>query len=345
MDQLPSYVTVSDQPSDVLGTLVEKWKPDHVAVLVDENTKRCCIPLLSIPEHTLVEIKSGEENKTLRTCESVWTALTAGKLTRKSLLINLGGGVIGDLGGFAASTFKRGIKFVNMPTTLLSQVDASIGGKLGVDFNDLKNHIGLFQDPDHVIVNPKFLETLDSREMKSGYGEVIKHTLISDRDQWSRLLKSSFEDQDWNSLVPKSIAIKNRVVTADPTENGLRKILNFGHTLGHAIESYFMKTPNKLLHGEAISIGMVLESHLSLQKEWLSQADFAQIRDFIVSNFTIPTALPTLEELINYLLQDKKNDSRGINFSLLNGIGNCEYDVNVSLAMVKKSLSAYQELI
>ncbi len=344
MDQLPSYLTISDQPSSVLKSLIEKWKPDHVAILVDENTRDSCLPKLTIENALIVEIKSGEENKNLGTCEKIWSFLTENQFTRKSLLVNLGGGVIGDMGGFVASTFKRGIKFINVPTTLLSQVDASIGGKLGIDFNHLKNHIGLFRDPDHVIVNSNFLETLDTRELRSGFAEVIKHTLIKDRSQWQVLKKNTFESQNWNELIPRSIAIKNAVVSADPTENGFRKILNFGHTIGHAIESHLLMTPNKLLHGEAIAIGMILEGHLSLQKGWLTEIEFSEINDFIVSTFTLPNQLPDLETIEEYLMQDKKNDSKGISFSLLNGIGKCEFDVSISPDTIEKSFSAYSKL-
>ena len=341
MDQLPSYLTISDQPSDILKSLIEKWETDRVAILVDENTRASCLPKLTLEDTLIIEITSGEENKNLGTCEKIWSVLTENQFTRKSILVNLGGGVIGDMGGFVASTFKRGIKFVNIPTTLLSQVDASIGGKLGIDFNHLKNHIGLFKDPDHVIVNPDFLRTLDQRELKSGFGEVIKHALIYDRDQWGTLRENSFENQNWSDLIPKSIAIKNAVVTEDPIENGRRKILNFGHTIGHAIESHFLMTADKLLHGEAIAIGMILEGHLSLQKGWLTEAEFSEINDFIVSSFTLPDHLPKLDTIDHYLLQDKKNDARGINFSLLKGIGKCEFNVSVSPSMIEKSLLAY----
>ncbi|MEP1093714.1 MAG: 3-dehydroquinate synthase [Cyclobacteriaceae bacterium] len=341
MSQLPDYLTISNYPSGVVDSLIDKWQPDHVAILVDENTRKSCLPLLSNAEFIVIEIKSGEENKTLKTCEDVWSELTKNQFTRRSLLINLGGGVIGDLGGFAASTFKRGIRFINIPTTLLSQVDASIGGKLGVDFGNLKNHVGLFRDPDHVIVNTHFLKTLNERELKSGFAEVIKHTLIADRGQWETIQKKKFEDQVWDEIIPKSIAMKHKVVSSDPLESGLRKILNFGHTLGHAVESYFLHTADRLLHGEAVAIGMILESHISLQKEWLSPADYSQIENFIYSTFSLPKKLPNLEDLNHYLLQDKKNDSDVINFSLLNGLGRCEYDVNVSSQMIEKSLETY----
>ncbi len=343
MDQLPPYLTISDQPSDVLKSLIEKWEPDHIAILVDENTKESCLPRLAIQNPVIIEIQSGEENKNLKTCEKIWSTLTESQFTRKSLLINLGGGVIGDMGGFAASTYKRGIKFVNIPTTLLSQVDASIGGKLGIDFDHLKNHIGLFKYPDHVIVDPGFLRTLNPREFKSGFGEVVKHALIHDQTQWEKLKASEFENQNWSELIPQSISIKNAVVSEDPTENGLRKILNYGHTIGHAIESHFLMTSDKLLHGEAIAIGMIVEGHLSLQKGWLTDNEYLEINDFIITNFTLPERLPGIEVIGDYLLQDKKNDSRGINFSLLNGIGKCEFDVSVSPEMIEKSLLAYSK--
>jgi len=341
LSRLPDYLTISNDTSEVIKSLIEKWQPDHVAILVDENTKKSCLPLLSYEDYLTIEIKSGEQNKTLRTCEHVWSELTQHQFTRKSLLINLGGGVIGDLGGFAASTFKRGIRFINIPTTLLSQVDASIGGKLGVDFGDLKNHVGLFRDPDHVIVNTQFLKTLDERELKSGFAEVIKHTLIADHAQWKQIQETTFEDQHWDEIIPKSIAMKHEVVSSDPLEGGLRKILNFGHTLGHAVESHFLHTSDRLLHGEAIAVGMILESHISVQKGWLSELEFEEIKNYIDSIYPISVQVPRLEDLMNYLLQDKKNDSNGISFSLLSKIGKCEYDIGVSSEMITKSLDAY----
>lgn len=341
MSQIPSYLTISNQPFELLNSLIDRWEPDHIAILVDENTKASCLSSSSNEKYKIVEISSGEENKNLATCEQVWSFLTDNQFTRKSLLVNLGGGVIGDLGGFVASTFKRGIRFVNMPTTLLSQVDASLGGKLGVDFGPLKNHIGLFKDPDHVIVNSDFLSTLDERELKSGFAEVIKHTLIADTEQWQNLREKDFENQIWDEIIPRSIATKHQVVSADPLENGLRKILNFGHTLGHAVESHFLPTSQKLLHGEAIAVGMILESHLSLQMGWLSTSEFEEIKDYIDSIFSLGAPLPSLEELMKYLLQDKKNDASGINFSLLDGIGKCKYDILVSSEMIVKSLQAY----
>lgn len=342
MSQLPSYLSITKEPSKVLNSLIAQWSPDHIAVLVDENTKKHCFSKLRLPEHLLVEVKSGEENKTLTTCEHIWHKLTEAKFTRKSLLINLGGGVIGDMGGFAAATFKRGIRFVNIPTTLLSQVDASIGGKLGIDFGSLKNHIGIFREPDQVIVNTDFLSTLPERELKSGFAEVIKHSLISDKSQWEFLESKGIADLNLDELIPSSIAIKNKVVEADPTEQGLRKVLNFGHTLGHALESHFLTTPNKLLHGEAIAIGMILESHLSLQNGWLTSSQFEQIKKYIGKIFELPNELPSPAALEDSLLQDKKNDALGVSFSIVKGVGACEYDVRISKQMIEKAFEAYR---
>ncbi len=344
MTQFPSYLTITEEPAKVLDGLIKKWAPDKVAFLVDENTKKYCLPLVGAENASVFEIKSGERNKNLHTCQYVWTQLTEQSFTRKSLLVNLGGGVIGDMGGFIASTYKRGIRFVNIPTTLLSQVDASIGGKLGVDFEDFKNHIGIFREPDHVIVNTSFLRTLPEREIKSGFAEIIKHSLIADREQWDFLTNKSFEEMDWDVIIPKSIAIKQHVVASDPLEKGYRKILNFGHTMGHAIESYFLKTESPLLHGEAIAIGMILESKLSSHMNWITQEELESIVSYISGIYSLSISLPLLEEIQTLLFQDKKNDEKGISFSLISSIGECEYDVRITNEMIGESLGYYKEL-
>ncbi len=260
------------------------------------------------------------------------------------MLINLGGGVIGDIGGFCAATFKRGIRFMNIPTTLLSQVDASIGGKSGIDFGKLKNHIGVFREPDHVIVCLDFLSTLPDRELRSGFAEVIKHALIHDKKQWDLLNDQSFYDMDWAGIIPQSISIKHSIVSADPLEKGLRKTLNFGHTLGHAIESCLLETEKHLLHGEAVAIGMILEGHLSLQLKWITPTEFEMIAKLLFDVFDLPKTLPIYDDLIDLLHQDKKNADNEINFSLLNRIGSCKYDVNVSDEMIVRSLRQFEEI-
>ena len=193
--------------------------------------------------------------------------LTENQFDRNSLLINLGGGVIGDMGGFCASTYKRGIDFIQIPTTLLAMVDASVGGKLGVDFGELKNQIGLFKNPKTVIVNPDFLDTLEKTQLKSGFAEVVKHALIADKNLWNKLSSTPFENLVWEEIIAISVQIKNKIVREDPWENGERKKLNFGHTFGHAIESYYLEKGTPILHGEAVFMGIILETDLSVISE------------------------------------------------------------------------------
>lgn len=326
---LPSYLKISNDIKADLAEIITDLSPDKVALLVDENTRRHCLPLISLSEVLIIEIQSGEKNKNLETCNQIWTELTTAGFTRKSLVINLGGGLIGDMGGFAAATFKRGMAFINVPTTLLSQVDASIGGKLGVDFSGLKNHIGLFQEPYKVLVNPAFLETLPPRELKSGFAEVIKHALISSPEQWEYLQSTDFQEIDWGYLIPKSIAIKNEIVTQDPREMGVRKILNYGHTIGHAIETHLLNGAHPLLHGEAIAIGMVAENKIATQMGMLAEDACTRANDLIGNYFEIPSSLPSYEQLEPYLIQDKKNGLNGLSFSLLKAEGVCTYDVQV----------------
>ena len=343
MSLLPTYLSVSNRPSAILKSLIKKWNPDLIAILVDENTRKSCLPKIEAIDALLIEVQSGETYKNISTCQKIWGELTSAGFSRKSVLITLGGGVIGDMGGFAASTYKRGIKFINVPTTLLSQADASIGGKLGVDFEGLKNHIGLFREPDHVIISSSFLSTLPERELKSGFSEVIKHSLIADKQHWDFIRNQNFKELIWDDLIPKSIEVKNKVVVSDPTENGLRKILNFGHTLGHALESHFLESPDKLLHGEAVAIGMILESHLSYQQDWLTADELNHIEKYIFKEFSLPSLIPRYIDFKSLLLQDKKNDAQRINFSLIKGIGNCEYDIAVSDEMIEKSITHFNQ--
>ena len=293
-----------------------------VAILVDENTKRDCLSKLPKLENPIIiEIQSGEENKNLATCNFIWEELTKHNFDRNSLLINLGGGVIGDMGGFCASTYKRGIDFIHIPTTLLAMADASIGGKLGVDFNHLKNQIGLFTNPKSVIINPVFLQTLIENQFKSGFAEVVKHALIADENLWSIITTTDFEKLNWEKIITLSVELKNKIVFTDSKEKGERKKLNFGHTFGHAIESYYLEKGTPILHGEAIFMGMNLETELSN----LSNSKKNEIKNYILSNFGLPYT-PSKMELLKFLKNDKKNKAEKINFSLLNGIGNCTID-------------------
>ena len=225
--KIPDYITFTDNPQNTLNELLASFQPDKIAFLVDENTKAHCLPYFDLNESELIVIQSGEIHKNLDTCQYIWGQMTEFGFSRKSMLINLGGGVIGDMGGFCAATYKRGVRFINFPTTLLAAVDANIGGKLGIDFQGFKNHIGVFQDPDGVVICDKFLETLPKRELRSGFAEVIKHGLIYDKDYYQGLKQNTFPDYNWNDIIKKSIGIKGAVVAEDPKEAGLRKILNF----------------------------------------------------------------------------------------------------------------------
>ncbi len=299
----------------------------QVAILVDENTKRDCLSKLPQIENALIiEIKSGEEYKNISTCNLIWEQLTINNFDRNSLLINLGGGVIGDMGGFCAATYKRGLEFIHIPTTLLAMVDASVGGKLGIDFKGFKNQIGLFNNPKAVLISPEFLETLAENELKSGFAEVVKHALISDNSLWVKLKNTPFNELDWESIINTSVQIKNKIVLADPFEKGERKKLNFGHTFGHAIESYYLEKGTPISHGEAVFMGMILETKISD----LSETDKNEIKNYVLSNFALPYT-PKKSSLHKFLINDKKNQNGKINFTLLNGIGNCSLDNLFSL--------------
>ena len=298
-----------------------------VAILLDENTKRDCLHKLPKIENPLIiEIKSGEEYKNISTCNFIWEQLTINNFDRNSLLIKLGGGVIGDMGGFCAATYKRGLEFIHIPTTLLAMVDASVGGKLGIDFKGFKNQIGLFNNPKAVLISPEFLETLAESELKSGFAEVVKHALISDNSLWVKLKNTPFTDLDWEDIIDTSVQIKNNIVLADPFEKGERKKLNFGHTFGHAIESYYLEKGTPISHGEAVFMGMILETEISN----LSETDKNEIKNYILSNFALPYT-PKKSYLHKYLINDKKNQDGKINFTLLSGIGNCSFDNLFSL--------------
>jgi 3-dehydroquinate synthase len=319
-------------------------------ILVDENTLQDCLPTLiaqvpALNRAEIVEIVSGERNKTIETCIQLWEVLTELNADRHAILINLGGGVISDLGGFVASTYKRGIDFVNIPTTLLSQVDASVGGKVGVDLMNLKNQVGAFSYPKGVFIDPVFLNTLPKNEVMSGFAEMLKHALIADIDLWYELM--SF---DWSMLediepyIIRSVKIKNKIVMDDPREKGVRKLLNFGHTIGHAIESYSLENSGKeLLHGEAIAIGMVCESYISSVLCELPQDQVEEITSFLMNHYPA-FSLDSMahHRLIETIRNDKKNRDNKMNFSLISAIGEGVYDQQVSADLVIDALNYYQ---
>lgn len=318
----------------------------HVAILVDEFTNKHCLPLIStlLPsKFTKILIKSGEDHKTLQTCERIWAAMTKANMDRHGLLINLGGGVIGDMGGFCASTYKRGIDFIQIPTTLLAQVDASVGGKLGIDFQSFKNHIGVFQLPKTVLIDPNFIKTLPERQKLSGYAEIIKHCLIRDEDKWEEISHKGFDDIDFADLISHSVEIKKAVVAEDPKEAGLRKILNFGHTLGHAVETYLLNLgKRRILHGEAIAVGMIMEAYLSFSRNLISREELESIEIYLFETYgRVKLSTDEIPAIIKLTAQDKKNKGNEIRFSLLTGIGDCGYDIPVSSSEMKKAIAYY----
>ncbi|MBH70361.1 MAG: 3-dehydroquinate synthase [Flavobacteriales bacterium] len=301
---------------------IDTSKYSNVAILVDENSKKFCLDKLpKIKNAITIELNSGENYKNLSSCDFIWQQLVKHEFDRKSLMLNLGGGFIGDIGGFCASTYKRGIDFIHIPTTLLSMVDASIGGKTGVNFNNIKNLVGVFNNPKSILINPEFLKTLNDQELKSGFAEVVKHALIYDLSLWNQITSTKFEDFNWEGIIAQSIQIKNKIILQDPLEKGERKKLNFGHTYGHAIESYYIDQGIPILHGEAIFIGMILETDIS----FLSEKKKDEIKNFIIKNFKLPQ-IPKKSELIKYMRNDKKNSSKKINFSLLTNIGESKID-------------------
>ncbi|WP_127136619.1 3-dehydroquinate synthase [Flagellimonas oceanensis] len=341
-------VHINELAKASLNQHIAKKSYSKIFLLVDENTKAHCLPIfnkiIDFPIDSLLEIESGEKNKHIHTCLQLWEDLSNLDGDRKSLLINLGGGVLTDMGGFVASTFKRGIDFINIPTTLLSMVDASIGGKTGVDLGSLKNQIGIINQPQMVLIFPEFLKTLDPRQTKSGYAEMLKHGLIQDRDYWNVLVeKGNFTDP---ACIQHSIAIKNEVVLQDPTEQGLRKILNFGHTLGHAIESYCLDNHDKktLLHGEAIAAGMILEGYLSHEMRGLSKLSVDEIKKGFSQHFDkVDFTANDIDDILQLLKYDKKNSHGNVNFVLLQEIGDAVTDIKIPEELFQKAFAYYSE--
>jgi 3-dehydroquinate synthase len=329
---------------------IEARSYSRIFVLCDTNTAQYCLPILSKALDgkilNIIKIPAGELHKNIDTCQTIWTALMQGQADRKSLLLNLGGGVIGDMGGFCAATFKRGIDFMQIPTTLLSQVDASIGGKLGIDFGEIKNSVGIFCNPKAIFIDTRFLETLSARELRSGYAEILKHSLIADAEQWKRLSQNvTLKDLNWSTIIPESLKIKQQIVAQDPFEQNIRKGLNFGHTVGHAFESLALNTDTPLLHGEAIAEGMVAEAYLSYRLGTLSEQELESILLYINTLYK-PMQRFTLNDydaLYALMLQDKKNEGDKIMFTTLRGIGNFDYNTQCNKTLIMESFDFFNE--
>ncbi|MVN89858.1 3-dehydroquinate synthase [Mucilaginibacter aquatilis] len=319
-----------------LVNLIEKGNYSRFFILTDEHTGEHCLPLLqSHLEHLndkydVIEVSAGEESKNIDFCSGIWKMLIDFGADRHSLMINLGGGVIGDMGGFAASTYKRGIDFVQVPTTLLSQVDASVGGKTGIDFDNLKNIIGTFTQPKAVFIEPTFLQTLPQRQILSGYAEMLKHGLIQDAVYWNQLKEQGISNgAPAPELIHRSVAIKNNVVVNDPFEKGFRKCLNFGHTVGHAVETYSLQNDDgkHITHGEAVAIGMICEAWLSHKKAGLSAEELSEIATVLNNLYPKYDLDESCYTLLHSLMKtDKKNQNGFVNCTLLNKIGECSID-------------------
>ncbi len=346
---LPSYLHLTKNIQTTLQSVIQSINPGRIAVLMDDNTAQHCLPLVEsvVEDAVMIVIPPGEQHKSIESCRLIWEKLTVSHFDRHDLLINLGGGLIGDMGGFAASTYKRGIAFVNLPTTLLAQVDASIGGKLGINFQHFKNHIGIFKEPNAVIIAQDFLKTLPTAELRSGFAEVLKHGIIADDNYFAKSLKSwaaATVLQESDTLVATSIGIKQAIVLQDPTEKGPRKLLNLGHTIGHAIESHFMD--NKIvLHGEAVAAGIILAAGISMNAGLLDKGSHNKIVDGMNAVFNkILLSESDISAITALTVQDKKNKGGKINMVLPTAIGNCQYDIEISAEKVNKALKAYSSL-
>jgi len=333
-----------------LNTFLKHSNFSKIFIIVDINTHNYCYPYFTAKLETnleieIIEIETGEIYKSIDTCVGVWNALSELNADRKSLIINLGGGVVTDLGGFVASTYKRGLKYINVPTSLLAMVDASVGGKTGVDLGTLKNQIGVINTAEMVLVDTHFLNTLPLNELRSGFAEMLKHGLIKSEAYWNTLKDLTLSvHQDLDDLIYESILIKKEIIDQDPLEIGLRKILNFGHTLGHAIESYYLSNPDKinLLHGEAIAIGMILAAYISKELCDFPEEKCQEIKTIMLNVFDkVEIKEEDFYPIIELLKHDKKNEHGNINFVLLEAIGKPRINCLVENDIIINSLKYY----
>lgn len=344
-------VVISGNLERDLVSAISECEHDRIFVLTDETTQQLCWPKIknfkALKDCTPIIIKATDTHKNLDTLAEVWQALSNGGATRHSLMINLGGGMVTDLGGFAASTFKRGIDFINIPTTLLAMVDASVGGKTGINFGGLKNEIGVFSDSRFVIINTQFLDTLDHDNICSGYAEMLKHGLISDERTWAELVTFDLDNPDLSQLqrmVANSIKVKERIVETDPHEHGIRKALNLGHTMGHAFESFAMRRGTPILHGYAVAYGLISELYMSARKTAFPTDRMHQTVRFIRENYgTLNITCDDYPTLIELMHHDKKNTSGIINFTLLGNVGDIRINQTANEEEIKEALDFFRE--
>jgi 3-dehydroquinate synthase len=338
-------VIITPHIGQALTEILSNKAHSKIGVLLDENTEKHCYPIIKdlLGSHEVIKVDAGEKFKTLDTCTAIWNELTLKGFDRHSVLVVIGGGVLGDMGGFCAATFKRGIEFILVPTTLLSQVDASVGGKLGIDFMGFLNHIGVFKQPTATLISSQFLKTLPPRELRSGFAEVIKHCLIASEPRWQAITSQDLNGQKWDELIGFSCKVKSDITEKDPYEEGVRKVLNLGHTLGHAIESCTLKTNQPLFHGEAIAVGIITEGHISVQKGLLKAEMLKEISGYIISIFG-KEVLPASDQIMELIIQDKKNKGNKILMALLETVGHVKWDVEVNESEIRNSLDYYGSL-
>ena len=343
-------VIISKQLQTDLAEAITECEHDRIFVLVDETTNKLCWSLvkdyLCLKDAQTIVIGATDRRKNLDTLVHVWESLQQGKATRHSLLINLGGGMVTDLGGFAASTYKRGINFINVPTTLLAMVDASVGGKTGINFGGLKNEIGVFNDAEFILLDTNWLQTLDEENIRSGYAEMLKHGLIADDTMWAELINFNLAQPDLRqlaSMLDKSVRIKERIVAEDPHEKGIRKALNLGHTFGHAFESWAMKR-HPILHGYAVAFGLIAELYLATTQTDFPTERMRQTVNFIRSYYgSLPITCNDYPELIELMHHDKKNRGNEINVTILGGIGDIRINQTITENDIKEALDFFRE--
>lgn len=336
---------ITSQPEKLSQELVKRFSNRRFFLLTDRQVGRRCLPVIRpfLPSKTVIfQIPTGELNKNLTTCEQVWNFLSKNNADRHSVLLVLGGGVVCDLGGFCASVFKRGIDFVLIPTTLLAMADAAIGGKTGIDFRLGKNQIGTFRNPSYTWVLPHFLKTLPEMELKSGFAEIVKHSIIADPEMWNHLRKRDIENQNWDSLLAFSQKVKQSIIDLDPLEKNVRQKLNAGHTVGHAIESHLLSQASPVPHGFAIAAGLVMEAYISFLEGVLSEAELNQIEEFIFSvygklNLNPKDAIP----IWKWMQQDKKNKAGKVLMALAGPIGNCQIECSITFSKWERAFAFY----
>ncbi len=354
MNKYPEYhasIIVTSAIEDELGKILSRYPKDRVFLVTENNCDLFCRPLISqtpgFNHLKKVVILSGEENKKLASVEKIWLFLSQNEADRKSLVVNLGGGMLTDLGSFAASTMKRGIDFVNIPTTLLAQVDASVGGKTGFNFNGLKNEIGVINQPISVLIDTRFLHTIDQANFISGYAEMIKHGLISSADHLNEVRNFKLEDPDFESLrgiIARSVAIKDSFVFRDPRERNIRKALNFGHTIGHAFESMALTAGRPILHGFAVAYGMIAELYLSHKVCQLPMSTVIELTNWMLKVYgKYPVEENQFEGLYQLMTHDKKNEGTRVNFTLIPAIGEAAINQDCDKSLVFDALDYFRK--